>query len=410
MAYSVLADSVSVYVNDNPLPSGIVQSVSVETALDKEDLITLTVLNPFTGTSNNQTRTSQLRFIDATAFATGQHLEVRFIQQGEEVSLARGIIQEWLPVFPESGLATLTLKAYGGGILMMDGTPSVNAHDARAFSENMTISEVVSQVVNDYGFEPDVEMLFEVPQRPILKKAGMTDYAFLKGLANLVGLDFFIKWDQSLGKFRVTWKEGALTDPFSLDMIWGPDYDKSSGRAIPLLSFEPSFAINGNPSNVEVYYYDQDGGIWERVIYPAREENKEGKGSNELEWQNSALTGENVAPTSMEQDIASATESNSARGLRIKAGGFSVEVVPNEGLRTAEDAVRFAEAWWKQRQRSLILGKGRIWGFNKIRAGQVHNLQGLGAGLSGEWFFSEVNHDYSEGVYTIDFVCRKVIT
>jgi hypothetical protein len=327
MAYSVLADSVSVYVNDNPLPSGIVQSVSVETALDKEDLITLTVLNPFTGTSNNQTRTSQLRFIDATAFATGQHLEVRFIQQGEEVSLARGIIQEWLPVFPESGLATLTLKAYGGGILMMDGTPSVNAHDARAFSENMTISEVVSQVVNDYGFEPDVEMLFEVPQRPILKKAGMTDYAFLKGLANLVGLDFFIKWDQSLGKFRVTWKEGALTDPFSLDMIWGPDYDKSSGRAIPLLSFEPSFAINGNPSNVEVYYYDQDGGIWERVIYPAREENKEGKGSNELEWQNSALTGENVAPTSMEQDIASATESNSARGLRIKAGGFSVEVV-----------------------------------------------------------------------------------
>lgn len=409
MSRSVLADTVLVYVNDNLVPKGLIESVSVETALDKEDMITLVVLNPFVGTAGGQTRTSQLRFSDATAFIAGQPIEVRFVQEGEELSLARGIIQEWLPVFPESGLPTITLKAFGAGVLMMDGTPTINAKDARVFEEGLSLSDIVDSIASDYGFESDVEMLFDLPERAIVKKAGMSDYQFVRGLANLVGHDFFIKWSQETKKFVLTWKEGALEDSFKTSFVWGPDYKNGTG-GLPLLSFEPSFAVNGTSTNVEVFYYDQDGGVWEKIVHPPRQNKQGEEESSELQWVGDPITGEDVKPTSVEDDLAQVGGSDTARGLRIKVGGLAVEVVPAQGLKTAEDAIKFAESWFKQRQRSLLLGKGRIWGSNWVRAGQVHTLLGLGAGLSGDWYLTEVNHDYSGGVYSIDFVCRKVIT
>lgn len=408
MSFSVLADTVAIYVNDNLVPKGIIQSVSVETALDKEDLITIVVLNPFVGTTGGEARSSALRFTEASAFITGQEVEVRFVQGGEEVSLARGFIQEWLPVFPQSGLPTLTIKAFGAGILMMDGTPSVNAQDARVFEEGLSLSDIVQTIASDYGFETDIEILFNLPERPLIKKAGLSDYNFVRGLANLVGHDFFIKWSQDRGRYVLTWKEGALDDGFSTSFVWGPDYRDGSG-GLPLLSFEPSFAVNGTSTNVEVFYYDQDGGVWEKIVYPPKTDRSGTEESSELEWVGDPITGQNIKPTTIEEDLAEVGGSDTARGLRIKAGGLAVEVVPAQGLKTAEDAIKFAESWWRQRQKSLLLGKGRIWGSNKVRAGQVHELNGLGSGLSGDWFFSEVNHDYSEGVYTIDFICRKVI-
>lgn len=401
MAGEDLNPRVYVTISGNPLGGNaleFVSSVTVERSLDKADLITLTIMNPFKD-APGQARTSELLWTNSMAWMPGNTIEVWFAYADAPPDVVyAGIIKKWMPHFPATGMPKLQIKAFDGSSLMMDGPI---ATDPRTFEEGTTISDMVLSVLADYGFNTDaVEEVTTAPAVTTIKKAGMSDYAFVRGLANIVGFEFYVSWDAEGKVWRAVFRKPLVNDMVKKRFVWGPDFEGTGGDGI-LLDFYPEFVTHAAATDVEVYYFDEDTRAWEKIIYPEEEPDRENN-KPEFEWKGD----DEVA----DDHIRLAEDYTSARGLRIKAGGVAVEVVPSHGIRSAETAYNFARAWWETRQSLLIQGKGRIIGWPVLDAGQVHELGGIGKALEGDWYFAEVKHRYARGsTYTTEFVARKVI-
>ena len=284
--------------------------------------------------------------------------------------------------------------------LAFDDTDEVVATRARTFDEGFTLTDMVQSIFLEYEFDAltHVDEVVAEPAVLTVKKSGMKDYTFVKGLANLVGKDFFVVWDPDAQQWVAHWEDPFVdtTDPKLF--VWGPDFEAGEGDG-NLMDFQPQFAIQSNSSDVELYFLDRDTKTWEQVVYP-----EEGKSDDKQEFK---WSGDD---TTVEAELQAVTDGLTARTLRIKAGGTSIEILPAQGFRSAEEALDFAKAWWQARQNLLIQGTGTIVGYPKLRPGQVHELGGLGLGLSGDWYFAEVTHQYRQGEgYINTFLARKVI-
>lgn len=393
-----------------PLATDKINSVSVELALDKADLITLVVANPFQ-TYTGSPQTSDLLWTNSMAWAPGNLIHVRMGYGDKASRVGSGIIRSWLPSFPKEGVPTILLKAFDASVLMIDGYGGINASGARRSGDGVTLTDMVTSVFQDYGFGlTNIDDVLTTASVETIKKAGMTDFAFVRGLANMVGFETFVKWDGS--QWQAFWRDPTkAAKGKKKKFTWGPDYalGGSASEEGILIEFHPEFNVQNVSTDVEVYYFDRDTKTWEQIVYPKKPESDDrGRGRRqkkaEFAWSGDTST--------METDLAAIGTADSARGLRIKAGDVSVEVIPQTGFRTAEEATDFAKAWWRARQNLLIQGRGTIVGDSEVAPGQTHHLSGLGPGLNGDWYFSEVVHRFSKGGgtgYITEFSARRVI-
>ena len=401
MAGDDLKPTVFLSVSGTELGEGalaFVSSVRVELSLDKADLITMTVENPIKDVVG-EIRTSELLWTNSLAWMPGNTLEVGFSYgDAEPPVIFGGISKKWMPRFPRTGMPKIVVKAMDGAVLMMDGPKST---DARTFGEETTLSGMAIEVLSDYGFDvSDVGFSDAIPDVVTIKKAGMSDYVFVRGITNLLGWEFYIRWDSEGQRWAAVMREPVVDDSDPKRFTWGPDFEVGLAGGV-LLEFNPEMATQNVSTDIEVYYFDRDTLTWEKIIYPEEEPDRTSDKA-EFEWKGDETT--------VEADLEAVGDPETARGLRIKAGGVSVEVVPTHGFKDAETAYNFAKSWWQSRQSLLIQGKGRIIGFPGLLPGQVHELGGLGPGLDGEWYFSEVTHSYRRGgPYECEFVARKVI-
>lgn len=404
MAFDDLAPKVGIVINDTEWGESAldyVSAVQVDLALDKADLITLRVENPVLDVPG-QKRTSDLVFTNSLAFMPGNIIEVYFGYGGKaDTFCAAGIIKKWMPHFPRKGVPSITVKALDGSCLMMDGAGVINCMAARRFDTGTTISDMATIAVGDYGFGvADMEFTDQEPAVVTIKKAGMNDYAFVRGLANLVGFEFFVDWSPDAKQWVAHWRAPLVDDANKRTFTWGPDF-ADIGEGGILLDFTPEFATQGAATDIEVYYFDRDSKTWEKVIYPEKEPDH-GSEKASFRWSGDAAT--------VEADLAEVSDASTGRGLMIKASGIAVEVVPNANFNSAEEAFKWAEAWWDARQSLLLQGRGSIIGYPELRPGQVHTFQGIGAGLNGDWYIHECQHIFKKGAaYECKFVARKVV-
>lgn len=377
-----------------------VQSVKVEQAKDKADLVTIVLANPFRDKIGER-RTSELLWTESLAFQPGNVVEV-FLSYGnsEPELVGAGIIRRWMPNFPRTGVPTITIKAFDGSCLMMDGTDEVVATRARSYDAGVSLTDMVLNVFQDYGIRGDihVEPVNAEPAVPTAKKSGMKDYTFVRGLANLVGHDFYVDWDLDHRQWIGHWEVPFVNTGAKRRFVWGPDFADGDGDGI-LLDFSPEFTIQGASTDVEAYYLDRDTKTWEQIIYP-----EEGPSEDKQEYR---WAGDD---TTVEADLQAMGNSFSGRSIRVKAGGTSVEVLPANGFQSAEEALSFARDWWKARAALLIQGGGTLVGWPKLRPGQLHEFGGLGPGLSGPWYIAECTHEWSRGgAYFNRVLARKII-
>jgi phage protein D len=406
---SSLGPRVHVKINDNTLLANAVDfigNVKVEQARDKAGLISMTIYNPLL-TIKGQQRTSELPFTDHKAFAPGNTVEIFFSYDDEEpVFCQAGIIQKTNPNFPRTGTPTLTLKAFDALVWLMDGNEKMpNTTAARRFGSDLTLAQIAAQILGEYGFDlanVDLSTKTPVPTVSSHKAAGKSDYDLIQGIASTLGWEFFTDFNPKTRKWMAFFRPPKTEIAGKKRFTWGPDFQGNGEVGGVLLDFDPQFSIRGASTSVEVYYYDEGSRTWEAIVWP-KPKGKEKK--KELSWKGDE--------TSFANDLKAAGAADGARGLRIQAGGESVEVVPKKGFRNSEEAVAFAESWWRARQDLLITGTGSVMGYPKLKPNQVHDLQGLGAGYSGDWYFSEVTHVYTAGggssVYENQFLGRKVI-
>lgn len=402
-----LAPRCEIVVNGTELGEFVMQfvtEVTVEKELGMIDSITIQLANPIVD-SVGANRTSKLAFTDSMALMPGNVVEV-FMGYGATASdgpIAAGIIRKYMPDFPQTGMPMITLKCLSGGCEMMDGSPDVNANQARPFDEGISLGDMAVSICTPYGFNTDEMASVETEATiEVCKKAGMSDYNFIQGLANMLGFEFKITWDFDAKGWKVYFDVAVADDSDKKEFVWGPDKYSRDDAGL-LLSFQPEFGIQNAPTDIELYYFDRDTNTWEKIIYPPEEPSPQrGNSQPEFAWEGDE--------TSAATELASATEPATGRGLRIKAGGIAVEVIPTQNFGSAEDAVTWAEAWFNARMDQLIKGNGTIVGYPGLEPGQVHTLSGLGDGLSGDWYITAVTQNFSQGSgYTTDFSARKII-
>lgn len=368
--------------------SPFVVRCDVDLARDIADMITLIVANPSSDVLGRGY--DGYTFTESKVLQPGNRVEVSFGYGGNNTFVGAGEITRWLPVFPDGGTPTLTIKAMDASRRLMHGSTLVtNPYEARIYhSDSYQIADVMAEIIGQHGLVPGE--IDQVPQAtgPLVKKRGMSDYQFVKGLANAYGYEFKIRWAPAKRRWVGHWRAPRSEQVYRYTFEYG--VDKAT-----LLSFQPQWNFDEAPTEVQVLARDEATGLWEELTVQgkAKEERRE-----------SALRYTGTLNEKLKEEIKSLTQ------FRLAAGGHSVEIVVGEPFSSAEQAEAFARSWFARRRDLFITARARTIGIETVRAGDVHTFTGIGTQLSGNWEITVCRHvfDRTQGYYC-DITCNKVL-
>jgi hypothetical protein len=379
--YSDLAPNFQLYIEDDPIEfPGRVPRIEFDETIGLSTALQLTLLN------------KDLDLIDHRALQPGNRVDV-WLGYGTDLDyMGRVILAKQLPTFPKSGFPTLTVRGYDFSFKLMDEQSEIKASDTthkklglaqdeegRSFVE-MTHSTMVEEIAAKWGLEVDIDPTTTIDT--LVQKKGVSDYKFVRGLANLDDRDMWIDWSRDLKAWILHWKKFGRNQT----KVYTFEYRSESGT---LLSFEPQFGMREDVTEVKVLYYDLDSKEWKSVDL-------------------AETAGGLADPRYLQGSGDEVTEElENAASIRIVAAGHSMDVIPDRVLNTAEEAQTFAESWFRARKDHFLIGRGEVVGLEKLRPRQVHNLTGLGTRFSGGYYFTSVKHICGDGGYSCQFVANK---
>lgn len=395
------------------VPEGIrnlVQRIEYESSDGMVDLIRIIFRDPKIIKPKGLTVPGPLGGIGAGGGGSGTELSLRdtkVFQPGNLVTVSMGygtelrhiggaIIRKVLPNFPRDDIPSVEVVAYTKDSVMMDNAPEKSkkkkGKGGRAFKKT-TYADAVRERAGDYGFELDIDDTSDSPHS-FIQKVGLTDYDFVRGLSNITGYFFWVDCDEG-GKWTLHFKNpDTLAREVLQDKIYTFKYDQLDLGS--LLEFQPELAIQGSSTKLEVKVKDPVTGKTLEAKF--EEENEE---SPEV-----AIT----ASTIRVLDEVLEGEYSTASDVKLFINDFSFEARANRRFKTEAELIAWARQWFRRNRENFVLSSGTIIGVETVFARQIHKLDGLGMGLDGEYFFSNVNHtmDKDSG-YTLDCNMRKLV-
>ena len=240
-------------VGDTELEAGIralVESVEYESADGIADVAKIVAKNP--------------NFIlsDRTVFAPGNEVSIFMGYGGELSHIGRVRIYKVRPTFPQAEMPTIEITGYTRDHEMMHNSPPQAAPQGRAGGRrrgarraqsqsgrrfrNLKYSEAVEQRAADYNFNTDIVPTPEAPT-DFIQKAGMSDYDFVNGLANLTGFLFWVDGDEN-GEWTLHFK-----DPERLnEQETRYRFEYNLGDMSTLFQFQPEFLVSEAIAQIRV--------------------------------------------------------------------------------------------------------------------------------------------------------------
>lgn len=403
-----------------------IQNVEYETATDMCDKLKIQVLNPahqfdVIGMPEDPENQSLPDFTTNRIFLPGNFIDV-FAGYGpysRAIHLGRTRVWRHIPRFPQEGIAGLDVIGYDAAKTMMgerseikvvgDGrTERRGAADDEegAVFPQMTHSEVVRNIADKYGYVPDVDDTDRVDD--VVQKRDMSDFALVRGLANINSRDFWVDYDYfGLKSWVLHWKR----PPDNESPIYTFRYRQ--GNQSTLLSFEPEYNLDDGVTELKVMYFDRASGQWTYLT-------EEGATEAEADprYRRGGSRGSRNTPSRRSDgrvragDAGSSIEEGitSASSLRLAAAGHAIDVIADRPFTSVADALDFARRWMRARRNSFIMATGTIVGVETLKARQVHRLEGLGARLDGDWYFTMARHKlFPDQGYTVEFKAHKVL-
>lgn len=340
---------------------------------------------------------------DSKAFAEGNSVDL-YLGYGSELEFVDRIeITKWLPIFPEEGPGSFTIKGFDGRHAMMkQNAPKKSTKKRKTYHKNSPDEHIVKKIAEKYGYATDADPT-EVKKKAVKGKGGKvqhvfrtrvqtadtSDWAFLQKLADMNRFDLWVDWSPKKGQWVVNFKKRE--DAGDAGYLF--TYNGEDGS---LISAEPDFSISDQPTDVEVLYYDRKKRTVERTIIT---ESKPGESVK--------LSGSRVGPGQLQ---AKKTLSQGAR-VRFTAFGQTIEAFTNRPFKSAKEATNFVQNWLKEREREFCIVQGKVVGIPSLRSRQIHQLAGLGARLDGFYRFTNVRHMQQPGsIYACEFTAHKVLS
>lgn len=344
-----------------------VRSITYEHSLSLADMATLVIDNP----GNLWT--------DHRLWAHGNQLDIWIGWGPENVEYqGRVVIGKHLPSWSPNGDAVLEVRAYDASRkLMTEGSNGESFPD-------LTDSEIVRNIADKYGFGSDIESTRVIHNR--IKKQGMSDFELLRGLANINNMEFYVDFDRdNTGEWIIHW-HSALSKPQHRV------YTFKYGETLSELFLDDS--LLDAPVKVRVLSWDTVAG---EFIEQEIEELVVGEDPrlNVNSFNNA---------TEIQLELDSHTK------LKLALGDDkSIEVITDRQIRSDADALAFANAWFRKRKDSFLIGTGITIGVELLRPRQSHTLSGIGNRYSGNYYFTTVKQVIDSSGFRSEFVANKVL-
>lgn len=394
----------AIRVGNTELDAGLkqlVESLEYESTDGMADCFKMTAQNP------------NFAISDLRILQPGNEISVYMGYGGELGFIGRARIFKHRPDFPRGEMPTIQIVGYTRDHEMMHNSPPQAAPQgrpggagrgaargrgrggtaARTQSQsgrrfrNVKYSEAVEQRARDYNFDTDIDPTPEEPS-DFIQKAGMTDYDFVTGLANLSGFIFWVDGDED-GRWTLHFRDPErLSDQ---EIRYRMEYD--AGDLSTLFSFQPEFLVSEAIAQIRVRVQDPISG----AVFEA-----------EFNQDNIDDSPEVLFDDYNVQDEVIDRPPGDGASVQLYIGDFSFQEFTHRRFTTEADAIRWARQWYRRNREAFISARGLSIGIEPIRARQVHDVSGVGVTYDGAYYFSRVRHmcDTQDG-YTIDFNCRK---
>lgn len=331
---------------------------------------------------------------DTRVFMPGNEMNF-FAGYGTDLKfIGRTVIRKVRPHFPREEIPSMEVIGYTADSRMMDNAPEKSkgkkGDPGRNWPEE-TYAGAVRTLAEKYKFTADVDDTPDAPHTWI-QKVGLTDYDFVNGMSNITGFFFWVDGDKN-GKWTLHFKDPETLRQADLqDKVFTFEYNHLDLSS--LLEFEPELSIQGATTKIEVVAKNPVTGIEMRASF--EEDNNDSP--------------DPLADGVKAQDNLLGGEWTTGSDVKLFINDFSFEVKANKRFKNEAEIIQWAKQWFRRNRENFVLSTGTIIGVESLAARQTHKLKGLGMGLDGEYYFSEVNHRVEAGSgYECQCNMRKVV-
>lgn len=375
-----------------------IDGIIFEDNADQFDLLTITFNNQMDGQGGGDI----LSLIDSKLFAEGTILEIRMGWGKSLRTIGAAQIVKKIPNYAEDGV-NFVLEGYD----LLHNAAKRRPKGGVSYA-SFRDSQIASIIGERNGFDIAIKdpKSFSGIRRTKgvfdrIQKKGVSDYEFLKKVAEINAFDVFSRFDTDRKKFALFFQPAAVTKQKEVHTFI---YNEGEASYVDsLLSFQPTLDAFGQSTDFEIFVIKnkQTGGT--RVDFIKKlntEENSKFKAENQRRF-----TGGNFGPEGGKQ-----SPSDDGIQVAFKAFGRSFRFPRHKRFKDEAAAKAEIERFIKRQKENFITGSGTILGKETVQSRQSHNLTGLGDQFSGKYYFTKVVHRMVRGEgYMLDFTCRKTI-
>lgn len=376
-----------------------IDEVTYEDNADQFDKLTIR----FTSQMDNKGGGKVLSLIDNVLFAEGSMFAVKFGYGKSLITVGACDIVRKEPDFPENSFPSFTITGYDAMQRMARNRP-VGGDSYK--NENITdivkrIGQRNGLVVDAVGLngQPTIEQISSV-WKGDAQKVGVSDYEFLKKIADSRSLDLFVKYDDEIRKHVLFMQKPSNIKQKEVFTFVYNENDVSYHRT--LLSFQPQLDVYDQGSDIEIFLLGnqkQRTGVKHDFIKKLTvEEQEKIKSQKERRF-----TGGNKTSAKQEPAINGAI-------VGFKAFGRSFRFPEHKRFKSEEEITNEIEKFIARQKAHFITGNARTIGVEALQSRQTHIFAGVSDQFSGKYYIDKVVHKFSlsEG-YKCDLSVHRVI-
>lgn len=398
-----LAPAYVIQVGERFLEIGVTNAIvecSYESADGMADVAKLKVMNP------------DFKISDAKVFQPGNEIAMWMGYGNNLAFIGRAVIDKVRANFPKGDSMPMmevvgytrdhemmqnapqdVKRASGAALKKLTASPNVKKKrkrkgvSGRVFAKT-SMSDVVKARLEDYGFVTHIDPTPEFV-KDVIQKAGMNDYEFVTGMANIAGYVFWVEGDEN-GEWSAYFlnPNGEIL-PLLQDKKYTFEYNT---QLATLLSFEPEQIFTDNITKLTYELHNPRNGKVEKAEFDAEDK----------KFDTLVQMLDETEPVDGEQ----------ADGAQIKLyiGDYSIEVASGKSFKSLAEFEAWAAAWFRRNRGNFITARGEMIGLETLKARQTHSIAGVGTFYSGDYYFSRVRHSMSaRNGFRTDFHARKII-
>ncbi len=222
-----------------------------------------------------------------------------------------------------------------------------------------------------------------------VQKKGVNDFEFLKHVADIRGLDLFLRYDKTINNHRMYFEEPRDRQKQTFTFKYDIDPDAVD---LTLFEFMPDVNTLEQPSDVEIITFDKKQGTKKRVLLTAADLN----------------TQDDVKAKGKDK-FKKAKPLKSGSAVRAKAFGQTFEVIADKPFKNEKEARDFVVQYLRKRKESFIIGDATLLGLETLQSRQTHLFDGLDDQFNGKYYFTRVKHIFTPSDYQCTANVRRVV-